>query len=346
MKISKYFMVAAASIMMFGCAKNDENNGPHFDGPIALSLDLVMPDELGSKAFTDKTSGNNNEQIPIEYSFIDVKLNAASGGSDDWETILADTISDHIWYDVIDPVSVEVRIHDGAESYTAITDLKEVEPKDMKVYGKAEAVDFDMTRTTTHNGTTYDVYTATVNVYIPVARIEVSGVKHMTHGEGNCEYSELTLDGVYLDNVAATGVNFTYPYTSPVAGTEWTWETAQSGGWYYAINGENFNTSSTVYPTDESVYAFNIFPTQMPLLKFKFTGKIDDVMEVAEDRYAVVTSYNGQDNFTFEAGNIYRIIGVEITDDAISGNDDGKVVAVDVKVEVKKWTIVDTTVEF
>ena len=69
-------------------------------------------------------------------------------------------------------------------------------------------------------------------------------------------------------------------------------------------------------------------------------------MEVAEDRYAVVTSYNGQENFTFEAGNIYRITEVEITDDAISGNDDGKVVAVDVKVEVKKWTIVDTTVEF
>ena len=76
------------------------------------------------------------------------------------------------------------------------------------------------------------------------------------------------------------------------------------------------------------------------------TGKIDGVMEVAEPRYAVVTSYNNAEDFTFEAGKIYRITSVEITDEAISGNDEGNVIAVNVNVEVADWTIVDTSVQF
>ena len=140
-------------------------------------------------------------------------------------------------------------------------------------------------------------------------------------------------------------VKFDYPYTTVVAGADWTWETA-ANGWNYEISGTNFNTSGTVYPTDGSVYAFNIFPTEMPILKFKFTGKIDGVMEVAEPRYAVVTSYNNAEDFTFEAGKIYRITSVEITDEAISGNDEGNVIAVNVNVEVADWTIVDTSVQF
>ncbi len=344
MKISKYLLVAAASVMLFSCAK-DDNNGQKFNGPVALSLNLVAQNGVNSKAFTDATEGDNGGAIELEYTSFDVKLNAAQGGSTDWETVQVADISDKIWYDVVDPVSVEVRIHNGQETYTEITALKELEPANMMAYGKTNAADFKLTSTTNYNGTTYDVYTATVNVAIPVARIEVSGVKHIGHDEGTCEYSELTLDGVYLDKVAATNVKFDYPYTTVVAGADWTWETA-ANGWNYEISGTNFNTSGTVYPTDGSVYAFNIFPTEMPILKFKFTGKIDGVMEVAEPRYAVVTSYNNAEDFTFEAGKIYRITSVEITDEAISGNDEGNVIAVNVNVEVADWTIVDTSVQF
>ena len=54
MKISKYLLVAAASVMLFSCAK-DDNNGPKFDGPVALSIKIAAP-ELNSKAAVDPTT--------------------------------------------------------------------------------------------------------------------------------------------------------------------------------------------------------------------------------------------------------------------------------------------------
>ena len=93
MKISKYLLVAAASVMLFSCAK-DDNNGQKFNGPVALSLNLVAQNGVNSKAFTDATEGDNGGAIELEYTSFDVKLNAAQGGSTDWETVQVADISD------------------------------------------------------------------------------------------------------------------------------------------------------------------------------------------------------------------------------------------------------------
>lgn len=60
-------------------------------------------------------------------------------------------------------------------------------------------------------GKQYEMFTATVNLTIPVARLEVSGITHVQSHIGadgttdDCKYATLTIDGVYMDNVLAKG---------------------------------------------------------------------------------------------------------------------------------------------
>ena len=91
MKISKYLLVAAASVMLFGCAK-DDNNGASLNGPVALSLKIATP-ELGSKAAVGETTATE-----IAYTEVKVKVNAAAPVADadeeGWVTLTKQQVTD------------------------------------------------------------------------------------------------------------------------------------------------------------------------------------------------------------------------------------------------------------
>ncbi len=345
MKIGKYLMVAAASVMMFGCAK-DDNNGPKFNGPAAVSINVV---DLVSKA--TPSTGQSIEIVPDEKGY-EVKLNATSGEKvNEWVTIPADQLNgEYIFWNVEGQTSVEVRVNGGKPNYTSLDGLANLTPANMAVYGKTET----FTRTDViegegaNAGKQYDLYTATVEAKIPVARVEISGITHVDEAEKECDYKTLT-----LNNIEFVGVHnaANYPYTTATGNVTLAAATDEALLEYnFLAEGEGAG-GYDVYPTDGSCHAFNMFQTQMgenTLLRFDFEGESKDGAIIAgSDRYAVVKTINGEENFTFEAGKVYTITDVQIADGDITSDPTGNTsVAVNVIVTVQKWTVVPTTVDF
>lgn len=347
MKISKYFMVAAASIMMFGCAKED-NNGPKFDGPVALSIKIAAP-ELNSKAAVDPTA---TAATTITYEKVKVKLNAASGDNvNTWVELDAEQVDPsgegYTFWNVETPQSVEVSINGGAATYNDLTAFTGVPATDVPVYGKSS--NFTFVGTATNNGTQYDEYEITVNAKIPVARLELSGIQHKAHAEGKeCKYSALTLDKITIMDAVIAGVynEETNVFDGTAASTDDLEETVEA----LETTGNDFLAAGAVFPVTGKCYAFNMF-SGMPKVRFDGVCTTKDGRLTDASRYAFVTKFVNSDTqeeiISFLPGNIYRMTSIEIPDDAYTSDPEGNtLVAVTVFVTVQPWTVVNTSVEF
>lgn len=344
MKISKYFMVAAASIMMFGCAKND-GVAPALEGKVALKLNIVSPMSKAEGAGTESEPGV--DKVPVTYSTFDVKVTGtnvsyddqATEGQNGWMTYKNGEIPT---VTVEDPTLVEVRINGGKSSYTfdEVEDMQIIEAELMAAYGSTATFN-----RTTQDGqssivvgnTTYELYKADVTLEIPVARLEVSGIQHVDEGD-ECEYSALS-----LDNYTVKGL----PETVTYANAEFA---AASGDKFYkeTIGVENFLTGESYPTTEGNVYGCYILPTKAPMLQFVLTGTIDGYV-TGGARYATVKTINGTpyEDFSFDAGKIYRITDVQISDKDMGSDEEGNTqVSLSINVTVNDWDVVDTTVEF
>ena len=334
MKISKYFMVAAASIMMFGCAKNDDVRSLADEGPVALTIKIADP-QLGSKAAVDPTTARE-----ITWDEVTVTLNADNGPLE--ATITKQQATDgYTFWDVEGPQSVEVSINGGKASYSDLTDFgSNVAATDVPVYGMSSGFQYAGTATNPDNSTEYNLYEIEVTAQIPVARLELSGIQHAAHEEGkDCWYSAITFDKIELLNAsdAATftnGVFVATPGESDVLSED------------ILAEGNDFKTYT--FPESGKCYAFNMF-AGMPTLRFTFTRSTADGAINEQEAYAVVKTFkNGNEEITsFEAGKIYQITDIQIADESITPDPDGNtLVAVEVTVKVADWSIVNTTVEF
>ena len=196
---------------------------------------------------------------------------------------------------------------------------------------------------TTAGGDSYDLYDATVNLKIPVARLEISGLQHDDEGE-DCEYSALSLKNYTVKKLPES---VTYSETNGYAATTGTSEVVDE-----TATADNFKTG--VYPSESGkVYASYILPTENPMLQFVMQGTIDGVF-TDRPRYATVKTFqvSGEDpvaaeDFSFEAGKIYRIKEVKISDQDINSSEEGdEQIALNIIVEVADWSVVDVTVDF
>lgn len=330
MKLRSLILLAVLGFGLAACEKNTEvDNG--IEGPLALSLKIVNP--VISSKVAEATTANT-----IAYDKVKVKLTATAGGFD-WKEIAKNDLANTIFYDVENPTLLEVAIN-GGESMSFDL-VKGLAPANMAAYGKVGT--FTRERQVVNGGKTYDLYKASVEVKIPVARFEVSGITHAAHATGKeCEYKTLTLSEVYFAGVNTTPV--AYPYTTAAAGTD-TLREAVTGG-------DQFLTAGTVFPSGGGfttpVYAFNMYKsTDVPKLKFKFTGATAKQGQLNEVRYAVVKKFQvrGNDLTALEPGKVYSIKSVAIADESISGDEEGNtLIAVNVELTVQDWGIEDTEV--
>ena len=335
MKISKYFMVAAASIMMFGCAKNDDVRSLADEGPVALTIKIADP-QLGSKAAVDPTTATE-----ITWDEVTVTLNAISGGRS--ETITKQQATEgYTFWDVEGPQSVEVSINGGKATYTDLTEFNSKAATDVPVYGMSSDFRYVGTAKNPDNSTEYNLYEIEVTAQIPVARLELSGIKHAAHEEGKgCWYSAITFDKIELRG-APSGATFkdgAFAVTDDVVSD--LEETILA-------EGNDFKTYTFPDPETNKCYAFNMF-AGMPTLRFTFTRSTADGAINEQEAYAVVKTFKDDSGeiISFEAGKIYQITDIQIADESITPDPDGNtLVAVDVTVKVAPWTIVNTTVEF
>ena len=348
MKISKYFMVAAASIMMFGCAKND-NNGLDNSEPVAFSVKIVKPEAL-TKATGDFTEADGKGNILV-CNDVTITLKDADGGTiqtaqvGDIDNLPDDT---YTFWNVQKPTSVEVSINGGVESYADLTSVSG-EPASMPAFGKTTSITYEGLKaydeTLAGNdageaGMSYSNYVATVNVRIPVARLEMGGIQHVV-GEGGPLFNNLTFLSVEVRNATVAG-----EYSEGNSVFEAVGENVQN--LTDEVN-KNFLTEGVVFPTTGCyVYNFFVSADKQPEVAFNFsTLNGEETVKL----YAVVDHFvdgDGSEIANFEAGKIYQIEKIEIEDSDLSTDPSGEdAISVTVTVKVQDWTIVPlSSVEF
>lgn len=360
MKTTKGLFLALASLGMFACSNEEVVNemSGNLDGEGVVTVKIVAPNALG-RSLVNATGGNNGGNVTVEGS-ITVKLTYGDNQSktETIETATGDAHEDIKFWGIKDPKKIEAYTNDGnlvlttTEISSASPNMQAI-PTEIPAYGSSTTFKLNGT-TETNDGKKYEMYEATVQMSIPVARLEVSGIKHATHpdnGEASCKYKELTIDGIYLDKLYTTqsavtaGTVTDYCYPAITEGT-----TVPAPILWDAITTPNdFLAPDAVWPAEETnkAYAWNFFPgSQMPILKIYFATATasDDTNPVSEPRYAIIKSYNGDTNYQFEAGKIYRITGVTLNDKNIIGDEEGNTeFGVDVTVTEAQWTVVDLT---
>ena len=366
MKLNKFFMLGMAGLAFAACSNEEDaiNNGGNLNGNGVVEVSIVSPT---TRALVDGTAGEAGTDKVIVDGPITVQLTYGNSQTKT-ETIETATGGTHTvkFYDITAPTKVEAWVNGGNTNALGTTEIDDaamqVMPNEIPAYGSTGDINLKGT-TEINDGTTYEMYEATVEIKIPVARLEVSGITHVKHpytnqenpekNEEQCIFEELTIDGIYLDYIKTTATGDIKNYSMPAVIGTGSEEAPQFPApiLFDDITSASFLTADAVWPTEQGqVYAYNFYPdTQMPILKIYFAHATaaDDENPVAEPRYAVIKSYNGNTNFAFEAGKIYRITDVTLRDANIIASEEGNATyGVDVTVKEAVWDVVDLTGEW
>lgn len=233
MKMNKFFMLGLVGLAFAACSNEEEVvDNSQIKG--AVSINIKAP--VLTRAI-DATTGANGSTVTVVPQGNVVITLSADEGSDDISLTPEQWAQGKVvtFWGVENPSSVTVTMNGGVPDYSevGIGTLQEM-PVSIPVYGSTDHFTTDGSSATpgeytTNSGafvpvdhqingednTTYQMWQATVNLEIPVARLEVSGIKHVAHPyvdttdeeqkEETCLYKTLTIDGVYLDNLKLTG---------------------------------------------------------------------------------------------------------------------------------------------
>ena len=346
MKFNKFFMLAVAGLAMTACS-SDEEVGNNLSGNGVVEVKIAAPQ---LRALVDATPGTNGAPVKVEGQ-ITVKLTATKGTAEKTVEIKNGVVQPVKFYDVQGPSKVEAWVNGGNTNGIGQTNIDaqdmQVLPKNIPAYGSSSTINLTG-KTQTSDGKKYEMYGATVQMNIPVARLEISGIKHVHASEAKgCKYKELSIDGIYLDKVSPT---------LGVSAEDYSWPAVEGGAQLPILREEittntNFLMPNGIWPEASKAYAFNFYPNknQQPIVKIYFAKATasDEANPVSQPRYAVIKSYNNDPHFKFEAQKIYRITAVNLDDKNIIGDEEGNTLyGVDVTVTEAQWSVVDITGEW
>lgn len=377
MKFSKSLLWAFAGLGLFACSNEEVVDNTQLpDGVGAVTINIVSPSM--SRAIVDGTTATS---VPVTGN-VTISLEATTGsGSIKLSTEeLAEQSSVTFW-NVKEPKKITVSMNGGKASYADdAPTIFTSEPAGVPAYGEVGETDITLSSTTASPGDkggadyetgansgdenkTYQLYTASVKLAIPVARLEVSGIQHITdtHATGDCAYKTLKIAGVYLDNVYATGAGVTYASgafpCATGAPTDYSYDGTHGTGTAAILKDAatvtDFLTANQTWPeTDGKAYAYYFYGAdgadKLPKFKIYFSESEsqDATSPLPAPRYAMITSYkqtseNGGGQITkFEPGHIYRITSAKLTDENIIGDEGGNTLyGVEVTVEEAEWTV-------
>lgn len=342
MKFNKFFMLAVAGLAMTACS-SDEEVGNNLSGNGVVEVKIAAPQ---LRALVDATPGTNGAPVKVEGQ-ITVKLTATKGSAEKTVEIKDGVVQPVKFYDVQGPSKVEAWVNGGNTNGIGQTNIDEqamqVLPKNIPAYGSSSTINLTG-KTETSDGKKYEMYGATVQMNIPVARLEISNIKHVDKDQASCKYSKLSIDGIYLDKVSPT---------LGVSAVDYSWPAVEGGAQLPILREEittntNFLMPNGIWPEASKAYAFNFYPNenQQPIVKIYFAEATasDEANPVSQPRYAVIKSYNNDPQFKFQAGKIYRITEVNLEDKNIIGDEEGNTLyGVDVTVKEAQWSVVDVT---
>lgn len=331
MRFIKFFSIAAAVLAVASCNKQIEQP---VDGELTeVSVDVVLPGDVMTKAWEDNTDGIDGQGVPVVINTVDVKLYAASGN----ETVTLNSEDFSAGKATAEfkpcrtPLKVEVLVNGGKEEALTLDEIID------------EGLAAKMYASTTHfeySGEKNEIAKATLNPQHEYARFEISGIEHVDEG-GDCIFATINFQGLFLNNFALT------------EGGEATKYTAWDGENITNITDEAgvpFSVGAKFPTTEGKCYAYNFFVNQKPEIVLAFNNvKGADGAELGTTRYAVIKNFkHGEETIeSFEAGKIYRIKSVKVADEYTAPTPEGPVdVTLTAEVTIQDWNIVDTDIEW
>lgn len=380
MKMNKWFMLGMVGLAFTACSNEEELGNQLPNGTGAVTINIVSP------AMTKSVDAGTTDQSVEVKGDVDITLTASNGSKT--ITLTEEQLKSQsfvTFWNVEKPTKVTVSMNGGQQSYTDIAPndvaFNGIAPAAIPVYGEVGADGFTLTDETASPGgkggsnyeesvtdeaanssTVYQLYTATVQLAIPVARLEVSGIQHITddHATGDCKYNKLTIAGVYLDNVYATGAGVTYangsfPCVSGINPTDYSYDGTHGTGIEAILKDAatvtNFLTEA-VWPDAGNAYSYYFFGADgadnLPKFKIYFSESEakDADHPLPAPRYAMITSYKqtqdkgGAPITQFLPGHIYKIVSAKLSDENIIGDEGGNTLyGVEVTVEEATWTV-------
>lgn len=356
MKMNKWFMLGMVGLAFTACSNEEELGNGNIEGAGMVEISIQSPAtksvQTGTTSNTVIVGGNITVKV---YNEEGTELGQAVIERNVVDEDATTTYTARI-FNVVNPTKVVAYCNDGKAVYEdediAITELQD-EPQSIPAYAEAtlSAEDINGEMENTEDGKVYQRYTKTLALQIPVARLELKGVKHVDE-DASCKFETLKINGVYLNNIYATKNALTATDT-------YSWnETSTIGGTNFPIlydvvgtfgTGENF-LDGTEFPTEAGkAFAYNFFAgegKELPELKIYFNSATASSADdpVTAPRYAIVKSYKNADGAiqNFTPGTIYRITNVELDDKYIGPNEGGETVyGVEVTVEEATWSVTD-----
>lgn len=366
MKLTKNLFWAFAGLGLVACSGEEiVPQGSDMDGNAVVEVTIAAPNDF-NRSLVAGTTGADAGAVKVNGT-LTIKLEAEIGSGtytiDLSQESARGTITRKFW-GVKNPKKVMAYINDGdkVNNDTKINNLSapnmQAEPEEIPAYGESSSFTLSgKTEVNSEDGKTYEMYDANVKMEIPVARLEVSNIKHVDKEGATCKYSALSIDGIYLDKVLVTkGASSVTDYCYPPAyGADGQTVVVPAPVLWDQIAAPNdFMDYAAKWPasaTPEQAFAYNFYPSegQQPILKIYFASATssDPNNIVAQPRYAMVKTYNNDPDFKFEAGKIYRITSVNLNDDNIIGDEEGNTLyGVNVNVEEAEWTIADISAEW
>lgn len=363
MKMNKWFMLGMVGLAFTACSNEEDLGNGNIEGAGMVEISIQSPAtksvQTGTTSNTVIVGGNITVKV---YNEEGTELGQAVIERNAVDEDATTTYTARI-FNVVNPTKVVAYCNDGKAVYEdediAITDSRlQMEPQSIPAYAEAtlSAADINGEMENTVDGKVYQRYTKTLALQIPVARLELKGVKHVDE-DASCKFATLTINGVYLNNIYATKDAATATDTY-----SWNESSVKEQGNFPILydvvgtfgTGEDFK-SGTAFPTETGkAFAYNFFAgegKELPELKIYFNSatasSVDD--PVTQPRYAIVKSYkkDNQPITEFTPGTIYRITNVELDDKYIGPNESGETVyGVEVTVEEATWSVTDITADW
>lgn len=364
-----------------------DNGGAQFKGNGAVAVKIVSPDLLTRNAggattgdantsvaitgdltitLTGKTlDAEGKPTLPYEESIIinAEQLKSASEGEN--ATILK-------FWNIAVPEKLTASINGGVADYSINKKLIDLQVAAANVPAYGETTSFTKSSDTegqspnlkedndTKKGTgteqgagegddskVYEMYEASVTMAIPVARLEVGNITHVTHkgtDDDQCIFTALKADGAYLDGYTLKGAKYhgTSFLKSEGTAEDFSFDGVHGTGAKSGLIDE-FEEAQSFMAGQKLAgpFTYNFYANGTnPVFKLYF-GTAEGT-NIIEPRYAMVTKYKDADGHevTFQNGHIYRILSATLYDKNIIGDEGGNTLfGVEVTVEEATWTL-------
>lgn len=372
MKLTKsLFMLCAAGLSLCAC-DSDDNVNQLPDGVGMVEVKVYSPETktvtTGSPDGTIEVTGDIT--VTLYATFVGADGKTETTPAEGMSVVLDGTNTTAKFWNVKKPTKVTASVHGGTDTYASI-DINDatmqVAPASIPAYGEATPSlsnnpsspnfsDPDDEKVNAHEGDnkkTYQVYTANIAMKIPVARLEVSGLKI----SNTTDYSSLTLDGVYLDHISVNGPAWSGDGFKTFASNpqDYAFVAGEGTGVEAILKdpvGEDF--VSATYPTT-GVYAYNFYGAPEgtatsdenaakynPSFKMYFSTGTKTSNDVIYPRFAFIKRFKDEGNNTvvLKNGNVYKITAAELVDANIIGDEGGNTLyGVEVTVTEASWTV-------